>query len=97
MAERINSHVKKCPICQEPFGDVNLFMTHLSKCNISSEEEEDDEDNKDDDDVVRTHLALCLFCIQNAPLRNLALRKKSYTTNLRPNLSTLSRAMFSMP
>ena len=55
--------MKKCPICQEPFGDVNLFMTHLSKCNISSEEEEDDEDNKDDDDVVRTHLALCLFCI----------------------------------
>jgi hypothetical protein len=51
-AERISSHIKKCPICQEPFADVNLFMSHLSKCNVSSEEEEDDEDNKDDGDEM---------------------------------------------
>jgi hypothetical protein len=27
-------------------------MSHLSKCNVSSEEEEDDEDNKDDGDEM---------------------------------------------
>jgi hypothetical protein len=43
----MGTHIKKCPICQEPFTDVNLFMTHLSKCNISSDEEEEEE-NKDE-------------------------------------------------
>ena len=45
-AEKLISHVKKCPICQEPFADVNVFMTHLSKCNVSSDEEEEEEESK---------------------------------------------------
>ena len=45
-AEKLISHVKKCPICQEPFADVNVFMTNLSKCNVSSDEEEEEEESK---------------------------------------------------
>merc|ERR1719295_322531 len=28
------THEKKCPICNEPFTDVNAFMSHLGKCNV---------------------------------------------------------------
>ena len=40
-AEKLGRHEKKCPICEQPFKDVNEFMAHLSKCNVleSSEDE----------------------------------------------------------
>ena len=44
-AEKLGHHEKKCPICEQPFKDVNEFMAHLSKCNVveSSTEGEDSE------------------------------------------------------
>lgn len=47
--------MKKCPICQQPFTDVNLFMSHLSNCSITSDEEESDlreDDHNEDLDIV---------------------------------------------
>ena len=47
-AEKLGHHEKKCPICEQPFKDVNEFMTHLSKCNvIESSTEGEDSDNVD--------------------------------------------------
>ena len=57
--EELKNHEKKCPICNEPFKDVNLFMTHLSRCNVESsgeEEEVEEVEEKDKDGNVEKKL-----------------------------------------
>ena len=48
-AEKLGNHEKKCPICVQPFRDVNVFMAHLSKCNMVESSNDEDESTKDID------------------------------------------------